>query len=186
MLPSAVSLIMFVFFCFQELHNIDPYVQSQLYKLASSGLCSNIPGQVMTSLMVKPPKAGEESYDRFTSEESDIFDGLKRRAAALVEGLNKVDGISSNPADGAMYCFPSIELPPGAIQAAEAQDMAPDTLYALSLLDHSGICVVPASGFGQKEGRFGFRTTFLPPDNKMMAAIDQFAAHHKYFCEKYS
>jgi alanine transaminase len=136
--------------------------------------------------MVKPPKPGDESYELFMKEESDIFNGLQRRAKALVEGLNKVDGITCNNADGAMYAFPAIELPPGAIAAAEEQDVAPDTLYALSLLDYCGICVVPASGFGQKEGRYGFRTTFLPPDEKMMAAIDKFADHHRYFCEKYS
>jgi alanine transaminase len=171
---------------YMELHNIDPFVQSQIYKLASAGLCANVPGQVMTSLMLTPPKPGDASYERFAQEESDIYDGLKRKAKALVDGLNLVDGISCNSADGAMYAFPSIQLPPAAIAAAEAQDMTPDTMYALSLLDHSGICVVPASGFGQKQGRVGFRTTFLPPDDKMTKAIDQFAAHHKYFCEKYS
>lgn len=171
---------------YMELHNIDPYVQSQLYKLASSGLCSNIPGQIMTSLMVNPPKPNDPSYDKFVEEESEIFDGLKRRARALVEGLNKVDGIDCNAAEGAMYAFPSLKLPPKAFEAAEKEDVTPDTLYALSLLEKTGICVVPASGFGQKEGRVGFRTTFLPPDDKMMKAIDDFAVHHKQFCEKYS
>ena len=48
---------------YMELHNIDPGVQSHLYKLASSGLRSNIPGQVMTRLMVTPPKPGDDSYE---------------------------------------------------------------------------------------------------------------------------
>ncbi len=34
-----------------ELFGIDPFVQNQLYKLVSSGLCSNVPGQIMTSLV---------------------------------------------------------------------------------------------------------------------------------------
>ena len=171
---------------YMELHNIDPYVQSQLYKLASSGLCSNLGGQVMTSLMMKPPVPGDLSYEQFHEEESSIYDGLKRRAKAVVEGLNRVDGISCNAAEGAMYTFPSIQLPQGAIDAAEEENTTPDVVYALSLLEETGICVVPASGFGQKEGRYGFRTTFLPPDAKMMAAIDLFASHHKTFCERYS
>mmetsp|Transcript_41094 Transcript_41094/g.99046 ORF Transcript_41094/g.99046 Transcript_41094/m.99046 type:complete len:615 (-) Transcript_41094:138-1982(-) len=171
---------------YMELHNIDKDVQAQLYKLASSGLCSNVPGQVMTSLMVKPPKSGEDSYERFEQEESDIFEGMKNRAKALVEGLNEVDGISCNPAEGAMYAFPSIKLPPKAIEAAEKMHVSPDTLYALSLLEETGICVVPASGFGQEEGRFGFRTTFLPPDDKMMSAVDKFKSHHEQFCAKYA
>lgn len=169
-----------------ELSNIDPYVQSQLYKLASSGLCSNLGGQIMASLMVRPPVPGEDSYPQFHEEESSIFEGLKRRSKALVEGLNRVDGIDCNRAEGAMYCFPRVQIPEGAIAEAQAQQVSPDVLYALSLLEDTGICVVPASGFGQKEGRYGFRTTFLPPDDKMMAAIDQFASHHEEFCQRYS
>jgi alanine transaminase len=170
---------------YMELHNIDDYVQSQLYKLASSGLCSNVPGQIMTSLMVNPPKPGDESYELFIKEESDIFEGLKRRAKFLVDGLNAIDGITCNPAEGAMYAFPNVTIPPKAIAYAEQHDMTPDNLYALSLLDETGICVVPASGFGQKEGRYGFRTTFLPPDEKMMPAIEMFATHHRNFCKKF-
>jgi alanine transaminase len=169
-----------------ELHNIDSYVQSQLYKLASSGLCSNVPGQIMTSLMVNPPKPGDESYEQFMKEEKAIFEGLKRRSKALVEGLNAVDGITCNPAEGAMYAFPNVSIPPKAVEYAEKHDMTPDALYALSLLDETGICVVPASGFGQKEGRYGFRTTFLPPDDQMMPAIKLFASHHKNFCDKFA
>ena len=84
-----------------------------------------------------------------------------------------------------MYAFPSIKLPEKAIEYADKHDLSPDTMYALSLLEETGICVVPAAGFGQKAGRAGFRTTFLPPDDKMMAAIDQFASHHKNFCAKF-
>ena len=54
---------------YMELHHIDPYVQTQLYKLASAGLCSGVSGQVMTSLMVKPPAPGGESHERFVREE---------------------------------------------------------------------------------------------------------------------
>ena len=49
-----------------------------------------------------------------------------------------------------MYAFPRVELPPKALDAAAEQEQTPDTLYALSLLEETGICVVPASGFGQK------------------------------------
>jgi alanine transaminase len=170
---------------YMELHNIDSYVQAQLYKLASSGLCSNTMGQIMVSLMLRPPQPGDASYDRFVQEETEIYEGLKRRAKALVDGLNKVDGIDCNPAEGAMYAFPRVTLPQGAIDAAEAEGVTPDHMYAMSLLEETGICVVPGSGFGQKKGRVGFRTTFLPPDEKMMAAIEKFESHHKMFCAKY-
>ena len=171
---------------YMELHNIDPYVQSQLYKLASSGLCSGVAGQLMTSLMVKPPDAAGASYQQFVDEEQGIFASLQRRAKAVVDGLNAIDGIRCMPAEGAMYAFPSVQLPRKAWEAAAANDQTPDTLYALSLLEETGICVVPASGFGQKKGRVGFRTTFLPPEDVLEKAIKEFGRHHKLFCEKYA
>ena len=64
--------------------------------------------------------------------------------------------------------------------------MSPDTLYALSLLEEEGICVVPASGFGQKKGRFGFRTTILPQEGEIKVAIEGFRRHHKFFSEEFA
>ena len=169
-----------------ELHNIDPYVHTQLYKLASSGLCSGVAGQMMMSLMVRPPLPGEESYELFVKEESAIFESLKRRAVSLVQGLNEIDGMTCNASEGAMYAFPRVELPLKALEEATKRNQTPDTMYALSLLEETGICVVPASGFGQKEGRIGFRTTFLPPEDELNDAILEFKRHHKLFCEMYS
>jgi len=171
---------------YMELHNICPYVQSQIYKLASSGLCSCVTGQIMTNLMVTPPQPGDDSYAQFASEEGAIMNRLKSNALALVKGLNEVDGIDCVRAEGAMYAFPRLDLPAKALEAAEAQEMTPDTLYAISLLEETGICVVPASGFGQEEGRFGFRTTFLPAEDKIAKAIGEIKRHHELFCEKYA
>lgn len=169
-----------------ELHNIDPYVQSQIYKLASSGLCSGVNGQVMTDLMVCGPKPGDESFALFQEEETAIYRSLAKRAKMVVEGLNVIDGITCQPAHGAMYCFPKIELPPLALEEAQRHGQTPDMLYALSLLQETGICVVPASGFGQKEGRIGFRTTFLPPEEQLRKAVGEFDRHHKLFCDRYA
>lgn len=83
-----------------------------------------------------------------------------------------------------MYAFPKISIPEKAFEKAVELKTTPDNLYALSLLEETGICVVPASGFGQKEGRVGFRTTFLHPDT--LKAVDLFAKHHKKFVEEYS
>lgn len=169
---------------YMELHHIDPYVQSQLYKLASSDLCSSVVGQIMTSLMLRPPQVGDDSYDLFQEENSKIFDGLKERAQKLVQGLNDITGITCVPAEGAMYAFPSIELPQKAFEVAKEKGTTPDNLYALSLLEQTGICVVPASGFGQRVGRVGFRTTFLHPDT--LKAIDLIRKHHESFVKQYS
>merc|ERR1712087_846198 len=119
------------------------------------------------------------SYDLFQKEQAQIFEGLKERSQKLVEGLNNIPGISCVPAEGAMYAFPSVEVPEKAFEKAKELGTTPDNLYALSLLEDTGICVVPASGFGQKKGRVGFRTTFLHPDT--VNAVDQFRKHHEKF-----
>lgn len=170
---------------YMELVGIDNGVKEELYKLASSFLCSNVPGQIMTSLMVKGPQPGDESYERHEAEKQQIFDSLQRRAKIVSSGLNNIDGFSCRPAKGSMYCFPSVQMPKGALIAAEREGTSPDTLYAVSLLERTGICVVPASGFKQKPGRFGFRTTFLPSEEEMASAVDQIKAHYEEFCEQY-
>lgn len=81
-----------------------------------------------------------------------------------------------------MYAFPQIDLPPKFVEHAkvlteselggrnylcclQAQGVEPDFLYVKELLEETGVCVVPGSGFGQRPGTYHFRTTILPqPD----------------------
>jgi len=170
---------------YMELTGFDPTVQDQLYKLASSSLCSSLNGQCMTSLMCRGPAVGDVSYDSYRAEKQDIFTSLKRRAKIVEQGLDAIDGFSCQPAQGAMYCFPRVEMPPNAIVEAKRQNTTPDTLYALSLLQRTGIVVVPASGFGQETHRYGFRTTFLPSEPEMTKAVQDMKLHHEEFCQKY-
>jgi aspartate/methionine/tyrosine aminotransferase len=170
---------------YMELVGIDSQVEDQIYKLASASLCSSLSGQIMTSLMVKGPEPGDESYESHEKEKNLIYQSLKRRANLVSQGLNSIPGFSCQSAQGAMYCFPSIQLPNGVIQAAKLQNVSPDTIYALDLLECTGICVVPASGFKQKEGRFGFRTTFLASEKDMENAILAMKRHYVEFCQKY-
>jgi alanine transaminase len=171
---------------YMELVGIDSGVKDQLYKLASAGLCATVTGQVMTSLMVRGPDKGDESYDSYHAQKKGIFESLKRRSKIVSEGLNAIPGFSCQPAQGSMYCFPSVEMPKGAVEAALAKGVSPDTLYCVSLLERTGICTVPATGFGQATGRYGFRTTFLPPEDEMARAIDMIREHYLEFCAEYA
>lgn len=56
-----------------------------------------------------------------------------------------------------MYLFPQVRLPKKAVEAAQQEGKVPDTFYALAMLDATGICVVPGSGFGQVDGTYHFR-----------------------------
>lgn len=56
--------------------------------------------------------------------------------------------VTSNPVQGAMYLFPSFDFPEKFLIEAQKQNLPADTYYALKLLNATGICVVPGSGFG--------------------------------------
>jgi alanine transaminase len=81
-----------------------------------------------------------------------------------------------------MYLFPTIKLPKKACEAAAAEGRTPDEFYCMRLLEATGVCVVPGSGFGQKEGTLHFRTTFLAPGTEWVGSIVKF---HKEFMDKY-
>lgn len=172
---------------FAEVLNFDAGAKAQLWKLSSIHLCSNLNGQVMMSLMVDPPRPGDESYERYVQERDDQLASLKRRAQRLTKLFNnELEGVTCNQAEGAMYLFPQIVLPAKAIQAAKDKKKQPDTMYCLELLESTGICVVPGSGFLQKDGTYHFRTTFLPPENEIENFASKIKAFHASFLKKYA
>lgn len=104
----------------------------------------------------------------------------------VADTFNSMEGFSCNTVQGAMYAFPQFKLPPKAIEAAKAKNQAPDAFYAFELLESTGICVVPGSGFGQRPGTHHFRTTILPQTDKLKDMLDKFAEFHAQFLKKYS
>lgn len=73
-----------------------------------------------------------------------------------------------------------------AIAAAKAQDTEADALYCMELLDHTGIVLVPGSGFGQRPGTYHFRSTILPPEDKIADVCKLLADFHGKFLKKYA
>ena len=156
-----------------EFRNVPADVAAQILKLQSVSLCANLAGQVATYAMVTPPKAGAPSYALYQQEKTGILDEMKKRAIILAEGLNQIEGVSCNVIAGAMYAFPSVKLPAGKT----------DFEYCMSLLEETGICVVPGSGFGQAEGTFHFRTTILPPTDKIEKVVQLFGEFHRKYTQ---
>lgn len=171
---------------YMEVLNMDPQVEAQLVKLLSVRLCPPVPGQAAMDVIVNPPKEHEPSYAQFIKEKSSVLDVLAHKAKLTEQFLNSVPGIKCNPVQGAMYAFPQIFIPPRAIQEAQSLSMAPDMLYCLRLLEETGICVVPGSGFGQREGTFHFRMTILPSPEKLQVLLGQLKGFHLRFLEEYS
>eukprot|EP00803_Ostreobium_quekettii_P003210 evm.model.scf_2660.3 EVM.evm.TU.scf_2660.3 scf_2660:14056-20696(-) len=169
-----------------ELVNIDPETVKELYKLVSVNLCPNTTGQVAMSLVVNPPKPGDESYESYTQERSEELASMTRRAALVSEAFSTMEGFSCNPVEGAMYAFPKVDIPEKAMEAAEAVGKPADTFYCLNLLEATGIITVPGSGFGQIPGTHHLRTTILPREEVMEGFVDKFKTFHEEFRAEYS
>jgi alanine transaminase len=166
-----------------ECANISPDVIAMIYKMVSVGLCPPLAGQIGVDSMVRPPKPNDESYPLWKKETDTIHAALAQRTNVMAERLNKLPGVSCVNSPGALYLYPQIHLPVNAIEAAKEAGKEPDAFYALALLDETGICVVPGSGFGQKEGEYHYRLTCLCPGvEEYVGALEGF---HLRFVEKY-
>ncbi|XP_015987378.1 alanine aminotransferase 1 isoform X3 [Rousettus aegyptiacus] len=147
-----------------EVVNMDPAVQQQMRKLMSVRLCPPVPGQ----------------------EKQAVLAELAAKAKLTEQVFNESPGIHCNPVQGAMYSFPRMQLPPRAVQRAQELGLAPDMFFCMSLLEETGICVVPGSGFGQREGTYHFRMTILPPMEKLRPLLEKLSQFHAKFTQEYS
>ncbi|XP_047127231.1 alanine aminotransferase 2 [Hydra vulgaris] len=168
-----------------EVVGISNEVRYHLNKLQSAQLGSNVTGQLVLDCLVNPPKIGEPSYDLFVQEKFSVLSSLKKRARLVYETLNKIEGVTCNEVQGAMYAFPQIHLPQKAIDHAKSLDQAADFFYCMQFLEQTGICVVPGSGFRQKEGTYHFRLTILPPEDQLKVFLEKFKEFHIKFLEIY-
>lgn len=175
---------------YMQWENINPEISFQLHKHKSVYLSSNTVGQLMIDLITNPPTVeenGEEVTELFHKEMSERLESLRRRAKMVYKYLNELEGVSSNEIEGAMYCFPKITIPEKAIEKAQAQGIAPDLLYAMELLENTGLCGVQGSGFRQKEGTFHIRLTILIlPEEKFETTLQKMKKFHTEFLERYS
>ncbi|CAL0311272.1 unnamed protein product [Lupinus luteus] len=169
-----------------EVTGFSSEVREQIYKMASINICSNVSGQILASLVMSPPEVGDDSYESYFAEKDEILTSLARRAKTLEEAFNKLEGVTCNKAEGAMYLFPRIRLPKKAIEAAKAEKTAPDAFYCKQLLQATGIVFVPGSGFGQVPGTWHFRCTILPQEEKIPAIVTRLTKFHENFMDQFS
>ncbi|XP_017914251.1 PREDICTED: alanine aminotransferase 1 isoform X1 [Capra hircus] len=169
-----------------EVVNMDAAVKQQMQKLRSVRLCPPTPGQVLLDVAVSPPAPSDPSFARFQAERRAVLAELAAKAKLTEQVFNEAPGIRCNPVQGAMYSFPRMELPPRAVQRAQELGLAPDMFFCLRLLEETGICVVPGSGFGQREGTYHFRMTILPPMEKLRPLLEKLSQFHAKFTREYS
>lgn len=147
---------------YMELFGFNSDVKNKFLTLLSSQLCSSSLGQIVIEAMTNPPKPEDESFNLYSKEKSAIISELSTKAAFLHSELNSIPGMTCNKIQGALYGFPRLYLPDHFIAEAKKLNLEPDFYYCRELLEETGICVVPGSGFKQKPGTYHFRTTIIP------------------------
>jgi alanine transaminase len=167
-----------------ECTNFSDEILALIYKMVSVGLCPPVSGQIGVDSMVRPPKPGDESYELWKKETDIIHEALRTRTKTMSARLNALPGVFCVDSPGALYLYPQIQLSKSAQEAARAVGKEPDAFYALELLDETGICVVPGSGFGQKEGEWHYRLTCLCPGvDEYVGKLENF---HRGFVKRYN
>jgi len=171
---------------YAEVINMDPEVMAMLQKSISAKLCPTVIGQACMDTVVNPPRPGEPSFESWNREVQGTLDSLKRRAKLVADTLNSIEGFHCNTVQGAMYAFPQITLPAKALEAAAEAGQPGDVFYAFRLLEATGICIIPGSGFGQRPGTFHFRTTILPQEDMIQDMLGRLKEFHLDFLRQYA
>jgi len=174
-----------------EMTNLDPAFTAQFEKIYSM-TWPNAIGQTILNLKCKflsgdlDKIVSKETMNALRYEYQQAYDSLRFRANSATKKLNEAINVQCNPIEGAMYAFPQIKLPPKFIKAAEEAKLKPDVFYCKTLLERTGICLVPGSGFGQQEGTFHFRTTILPsPDEYFSRVFEKFKEENDKLMKEY-
>jgi alanine transaminase len=115
---------------------------------------------------------------------------LKTKAEILGNELSKIDGMDVDIPQGAMYAFVKLNLPRAkdvtkmTAEERKSYESKLDSEYCMALLEETGICVVPGSGFGQLPGTLHFRTTILPPRDEINAMVKLIKEFHIKYVKK--
>ena len=168
-----------------ELINIDPEVSELL--ITFNGITElTTDGVMFVYLMAEEgPKMGGEERERYDREYNSILADMKKKAELLREFLVSLEGVSCVKPAGAMYLFPSIDMPQKAIEKAAELGVPADELYCTQLLESCGLQCVPGSAFGQKEGTYHFRMTILPSFEDLENLLPLWKEMHANFMKEY-
>jgi len=124
--------------------------------LASMRLCANVPCQhaIQTAL------GGYQSINELIKDDGRL---IKQRNLAH-KMINEIDGLSCNPAMGALYLFVKVEQ--------EKFNIVDDERMILDLLKQEKILLVHGSAFNITEKNY-FRLVFLPHIDELVPAMDK-------------
>jgi len=124
--------------------------------LSSMRMCANVPSQhaIQTAL------GGYQSINELISDDGRL---IKQRNVAY-EMINNIDGLSCNPAMGALYMFVKVDN--------EKFNITDDERMILDLLKQEKILLVHGRAFNIKAHNY-FRLVFLPHVDELIPALDK-------------
>jgi len=125
-----------------------------LIKIASVRLCSN------ALMQLAIPDALQDSA--YTQNMINQNGRLSKQRKAVMEELDKIDGISYVKNVAAFYLFPKLDI--------KRYGFKDDREFAKELLDNKHILIVPGSGFNCVDKEH-FRIVMLPEENTLRNAI---------------
>ena len=64
---------------------------------------------------------GDPSFELYAKERESLLASLKKRANTLFQVLNKLEGVTCNEPQGALYCMPRIRLSKKVSEVSVAQ-----------------------------------------------------------------
>ncbi|TNJ27931.1 putative Alanine aminotransferase [Giardia muris] len=167
-----------------QVENVDEAVFGRLLDIVSLG-STNTDGMVALDVMVNPPRPLEPSHRRFRQEYDTVYSSLQRKARVIAEEMGKWRRLSCRKPVGAMYVFPSIDMPAAALEAARTAGMEPDQMYCNDLLNAVGVLTLPGCMFGQREGSYHLRMTILPPEDMVNDILKKWETFHREWMDKY-
>ena len=98
---------------------------------------------------------------------------LRKRRDVIYKGLNAIAGIRCAKPTAAFYCFPKIE----------ADCFKDDREFVYTLLEETGVLVVPGSSFAPNLPGKYFRLVFLPPPEELHEALGKIESFVGKFCK---
>ncbi|XP_017278019.1 alanine aminotransferase 2 [Kryptolebias marmoratus] len=169
-----------------ELVNVDPTVMQYIENLFSTFSGAPTLGQIALEVMTNPPQPGDPSYPLYKKEMQQIRTTLVQNVKRVYEVLNSLPGFSCQPVEGGAFAFPTIHLPPKAIQRAKEAGMEPDTFYCLRLVEEAGLLISPGCEFGQKEATYHIRFCIMTPQDTMVEILKRLSNFHTKFVKEFS
>ena len=124
--------------------------------LATMRLCANVPAQyaIQTSL------GGYQSIDDLVRPGGRLYE----QRNIVYKRLNEIPGSSCVKPDGALYCFPKIDI--------KRFNITDDVQFALDFLKRERVLLVQGTGFNWAEPDH-FRVVFLPAPTQLEETMDR-------------